>query len=567
MVGGGVVLVQAAVLAAIALPVPHSGGDNMAYLSLAHALVEGVGYVELWDPEVPPHTKYPPVFPAILALIALLGGTGWTAFKAGSAVALSAATLAAFAWVARRHGPVAGGAVALALVFAAGWQDTSRWILSEPWFLLWTFVALWAADAAIEKGRTIPLAAPVAAAAALLAFGVRTAGLPLLLALLIALLLARRRAAAAGVGAAAAVVVGGWLMRARGGGEGAYGDEFWLRSPYDPELGRIGIPELAGRVWDNLGIYLFRVLPMEWWSHLSGALPERAPAVLGVVIVVLAAAGWALRVREGPGPAELFGPLYAGLILVWPEVWSGDRFLLPLLPLILVWAGGAIARVLRWAAAGTEGRPAEAPSPRLVQGVLAAALLLLVLPAVPRTLEEAAAARECRIVVQAHSDALACYGPGIREFATAAGWMGVNLPDGSFSFSRKPRILYALGGPRGRTFPFTRDPGHLLSEADRIGVRYLLLDHWDGVAGAYLIPILRERPGAFCHVRGWGGGEGRPGTDLFGILPAAERRDDLSIEEMPPCPAGWRVPEEREPEGWGVDVPVFRRTVGGMAGR
>ena len=48
-------------------PQMHNGGDNSAYLALARSLVDGTGYREIYDPAMPLHTQYPPVFPLLLA--------------------------------------------------------------------------------------------------------------------------------------------------------------------------------------------------------------------------------------------------------------------------------------------------------------------------------------------------------------------------------------------------------------------------------------------------------------------------------------------------------------------
>ena len=64
---------EAAVLFLAFSSTPHNGGDNAGYVALAHSLLTRGEYLELWDPAAPPHTKYPPVFPLILAgFIALL---------------------------------------------------------------------------------------------------------------------------------------------------------------------------------------------------------------------------------------------------------------------------------------------------------------------------------------------------------------------------------------------------------------------------------------------------------------------------------------------------------------
>lgn len=552
VVGAAIVLVQAAVLALVAMPAPHPGGDNAAYLTLAHALAEGLGYTELWDPEVPPHTKYPPVYPLVLAGMMFLGATTWVAFKASSAVAISLATLLAFAWAARRRGAIAGGGIALLLIFASGWQEASRWILSEPWFLLWTYTAFWAGERGIAErsGRWLLLAG----FAALLAFGVRTAGLPVVLGLLGALLVARRYREALVFGGVGVAVVGGWMLRTARGGEGAYQSEFWLVNPYEPELGTIGVAGLFGRVWTNLELYLVGVLPGEW--GVGG--PEAVVIAVGLLLGLLGLAGWVQSCRDRPGPAELFAPLYIGMILLWPEVWSGDRFLLPLLPVGLLYAAEGVGLL-----AGAVSRRSRAPTRErtaslLIGGTLAAAVLILSLASLPRTFDRISESTECRAATAATGDVYACHPPGIHEFRAAAAWMGVNLPDGAVVLSRKPRILFALHGPRGRTFPFTPDAGRFLEEADRSGARYLLFDRWDGIASYYLPSVISGHPGAFCFVNAWRGAEEGPATQLFGILPPADRRDGVTLQDLGSCPTGWVRPEgQGQPTPEGARVPLL----------
>ncbi len=559
LAGGLLVPVVAGVLASVLTPAPHTGGDNAAYLALGHALEQGLGYVELWEPGVPPHTKYPPAFPLLLAGLMALGASAWVTFKGVMAVLVAVGVLLVFAWTAHRRGPLAGLAVALLTLLSAGWLDASRWILSEPLFLPLTFLALWAADrggakwpgggggpgmgdadrdgtrppstaqdrtrhpSTIQDGTRHPSTArrgawlAVAGVAALLALLTRSAGLPLVLALGGALLLARRWRGAALFGAVAAGVAGGWALRARQGGEGAYQSEFWMRNPYEPELGTLGVGELPLRVWENLGIYLGGVLPGEWWP--GGGV---AHLVLGVGWVGVALAGWVLRLRRGEvGTAELFLPLYAGLILLWPPVWSGDRFALPLYPLFLLYAGEALVAGARLALAR------RAPG-HLALVATAPAFLLLTIPAIPGWLATAEEAAACRRV--AAPDVFRCLPPPVAEFRDAAAWSGMNLPEDAVVLNRKPRIFRVLGGTQGRVFPFSRDPEALLAEADALGARYLLVGYPDGVTMTYLPAVVQGRPGAFCVVESWG-----EATTLLGILPPGERDGP----EVTFCPPGY----------------------------
>jgi hypothetical protein len=57
-------------------PTPYVGGDNATYMSLAKGLAEQHRYVEMWDPAMRPHTQYPPLWPAFLALMWVVGLRG-----------------------------------------------------------------------------------------------------------------------------------------------------------------------------------------------------------------------------------------------------------------------------------------------------------------------------------------------------------------------------------------------------------------------------------------------------------------------------------------------------------
>jgi len=557
-------------------PAPHSGGDNASYLGLAYSLATGGGYVEHWDPEGAPHTKYPPVFPALLALLVLAGVSSWTAYKLLMIGLVSLAVTLVFAWVAGRRGPIAGAAVAGLTVLSAGWLDAARWILSEPLFLVCTFLALWAADRApgrlpalrravqrvtdsgdgdvrasgggersadLESRGGGPAAGvwvALAGMGALLAFFTRSAGLPLILALLFALLLVGSRRYAGGLAAAFAIPGAGWYLRARGGtGEGAYQSEFWLVNPYEPELGTLGWLDLPARAWANLGSYGLDVLPAQWWGTGAGG-----GALLGLVIGVLAFWGWTLRVRLGAGVAELFVPAYLGLILLWPEVWTGERFFLPLIPAILLYAGDAV-------------RYASLPLGRLgAPATVALTVLILAVPALPGWMAVMDQASQCRSLARS-GDVFRCHGPAFQEFRDASAWMGANLPAGAIVLNRKPSIHHLLGGRPGRIYGFTLDPSRFLAEADRIGARYVLFDHIDGISPYYLGGIVHAQPLAFCYIAGWGGGTGVPGTDLLGILPASRRASGGDPAQIVMCPSEYLEIPIRDPLVEGTRIPRF----------
>ncbi len=545
--GWTILLVVATAHLAIALPAlspaPHNGGDNAGYISLAHSLATGESYVEAWDPAELPHTKYPPFYPALLAAAMLMGAEAWITFKLISVLLVTTAVVLSFGWVRDRHGSgLAIGVVAvLALSPALLWS--SNWILSDPLFLALTMGSLWAfhrssdVEGPLPRGEPSPTAdarhggdrAAVWIAAgclmAILSTFTRTAGLPLVLAVAGALALARRWKAVGGFAAAFAIPSLAWWLRSRSSGQAQYISEFWLVDPYRPDLGTAGVADLARRVLENLQGYVF--------SHIPGGLTTwsgKPLMLLGLLVVGTAVVGWIRRLRDDATVAELFFPLYFGLILLWPAVWSGDRFALPLYPLLLFYSGEALLA----------GAARVHPRVPLLGGLIVTSLL--VVPSARGWNDATRRSVACREAVRG-AGPFACYGEGFQQFVAAARWLGENAPDGAGVFSRKPRILYTLSGVRSRTYPLSADPDGFFDEARAAGVSYVVLDRVDRLASAYVAPVLRARPEGFCGLVAVGSGDVT--TQIFGIL--GER--ETTAEADRPEEEGGDVGISRCPDG------------------
>ena len=244
---------------------------------------------------------------------------------------------------------------------------------------------------------------------------------------------------------------------------------------------------------------------------------------------------------------EIFFLLYGGLILLWPQVWSGDRFALPLFPLLFFYAGSGVLWLLK-------GR-----RPLLRRSVMGLLVLLLALPALLAWSQDVRRARACAQVSRGN-DPYSCYPASIQEYGVLARWTGSNLPEGASVVTRKPRIFFLLSGVPARSIPFTTDPDAFLERAREGGTRYLILDRWDNVAPYYILPTLQARPQSFCYITGLGP-EGELGTELLGLLEPGEiERDPEEEPSLTDCPGSFlrATPSSVESSSPG-DVPLLVR--------
>jgi 4-amino-4-deoxy-L-arabinose transferase-like glycosyltransferase len=517
------VLASAVLVAGAFNPAPHSGGDNSIYVSLAYSLVSTGSYTEVFDPAGLPHTKYPPVFPLILAALIALGARTWIAMKSVAVVSTLLAVGFSYLWAERRVGSWAAFAVALLYGASAAVIYYSHWTLSDPVFVAFTVAAFWAWEGGRAEGSTRGPWIAAALMLAGLAYFTRSAGLPLVAALFVCLALERRWRALGVAAVALGVPAVLWWLRGRGA-PASYAAEFWLVDPYQPTLGTIGLLDLFPRALANFEGYVTRHAPGGVIGPGTGGL-----AFLGIAMLVATLWGWVRTARERVGLPELFLPLYSGLILLWPIVWSGDRFALPLYPLVFLYGAVAVADILRRA-------------PRVIAApAIAVVLLALLMPAGGSWLRARAESRACARVVEV-SGPFGCYGAGVAAFVEAARWSGDALPEGAGVMTRKPGHFYALSGVPSRTFPFDPSPDAQLAAADALGVRYVLIDEWDRLASQYVGTAVVRRPGAFCFVRAFGE-PGAGGAQLIGILSADLRSDRRPAENeqarIALCPEGY----------------------------
>lgn len=498
-----------------------TGQDDTTYVLLGRALREHLAYREIFEPGAPLHGKYPPFFPAVLALWTGLFGETWRALSA-LGVLVSASTLVlVFDAVRRTAGPALalGSLAALAvnpyLVLRAG----TAW--SEPLFALLTVLAVWALSRG-EGRRHAWLAGAAAVAAAM----TRLVGVTLIAALVAHWALERRwrRAAAmAGAGLATAGAWIGWSVHV--GLRGSGGDSYL----HDLPVGGGGAPRSAAggadvgaapgaaeglvdggqALWSLVidgatGAVRYVTLGLDWrlpLPHVPGT-PVDNVLTAGVIVVGLVA-GLALWLWRTWRPAGLYLAVFLGFLAIYPV--QIGRLLEPLLPLavptVLV---GVTALAWRWIGRRT---------------ALAAALLLPLTVAVtgatrglPRVMERA----DCS-AVSLEGGGRDCMTPAQRGYFDALAFVDRRTPRDALFLSAKPEPLYYYTGRRGiDDRGALRIPDDsLYRHLDRQGVDHVLLGHVRWIERGRFLPALQRECGRLSPLASFD-----PSTHLFRLLPA-----------------------------------------------
>ena len=460
------------IVLALALIDPYlfTGGDNVAYYALARALATGRGYVDLITPGTPPETLYPPGFPLLLVPFYWLGGGRMFVLKLESGLAAAVALWAT--WKLAREARDVPAWAAAAAVWLVGLAPVSllytRYVLSDMSYTAAAMVALVffqradARDGEEEgqgggSGERWWIAGSLVA---VLSFAIRTAGVALLGAALLWAIGRRRWRRAVIVGLAIAVAAVPWLVwtSQRPPETGGYFEQVRVSDRLDPESPSMRLSQYPERAAVNLAIYMIRDLSQLFWPVNPAPLAVRVFGVLvGAALVAIGV--FHLVRRRGITVWDLFGVFSLGLILVWP--WTGDRFFLPLVPILWLAMLTGLEAASRFFTGG------DAPA-------RGGAVLLIVILALGATLGVPRAWANTRAWLD--GDELAGYDPFWQDYFEAARWIGDTAPDAVIT-GRKPTFAwYWSGGRPSLVYPFHGDPERTWAFLRRRGITHILMD-------------------------------------------------------------------------------------------
>jgi 4-amino-4-deoxy-L-arabinose transferase-like glycosyltransferase len=460
-------------------PEPYAGGDNALYLALARSLLEHGRYLELWDPAQRAATLYPPLFPVSLAGALAIGLESWTQLKIFTLFISAAGVALSVLWLRRLGGRTVALIGGLVLAMSPGILEQSGFVLSEGLFWAFTMLAFWSVShiedgKVAERTRWLVLTGLAAAAAGL----TRSAGLPLIVAIAAGLALQKRWRDTALFAAIAIPPLMLWSLRARLVGARGYGSYLTMKDPYNPELGGVTGADLIQRVFTNIGKYIENLAPSLIWG--TGAALR--PFMIGLLVVAFT--WWLVRLVRNHGIVEIFILLYAGLVVIWPETWAGERFVLVMVPALIYFMADLLRDLYE--------RNAQA-------GRTVALLTVLVVLGMmqPTLLRRMAKAADCRAQGGA-GDEFACMPSGYGDFMRVAEAAPGLLPPGAVVISRKPTLFFAQSGLRSAMYPLSPDPARFFAAADSADAHYVVVDNMSVLADRYLNPVIMSAAEYFC---------------------------------------------------------------------
>lgn len=340
--------VIAAVLYILALT-PYIGEayDDGRYIALAQSLAKGMGFSEIQVPGNPPESQYPPGWPLLLSTWWFIApdfpanAFGFKLISALCALAFSAVNYGWMRW--RGDGSVSSVPVTLLTLFNPLVFGLATSAFSEMAYASFSVLALWLVERYARSDSSTWRGAIVPSLVAAWAMYVRSVGIVVALAAVVFLFFQKQRRKAFVFAALCFLWMAPWFIRGAllPGNAWTYTQQFMLKSMEQPELGTVGMGELAVRVILNLRAYVLAGLPGALlpsqvpltFVNLDGGLRVGSPFPgSDILLAVLLAGGLIGQTLFRRALVDIYVVIYLAMAMLWP--WEPTRFVIPLIPFL-----------------------------------------------------------------------------------------------------------------------------------------------------------------------------------------------------------------------------------------
>ncbi|MEQ9167881.1 MAG: hypothetical protein RLO12_16590 [Fulvivirga sp.] len=449
-------------------------GDNASYYSLGKSIAQGEGYVDISKISKSPNNHYPPGYPVIISTF-LIFSESIVAIKVLNEIFLAALLWLVFLLVTKiSESYILGFVITLTAIFNSHLLFYSSLIMSEIPYMFFSLLAIYfygrinfEGNYWKDKNWIIVVLATI------MAYYVRSLGIALLAGFCLHMLLNKRIKL---MGAfISAFVIGAlpWFIRGQSMGGASYMNQLKLINPYNPGLGDASMSDFIDRVLNNFSRYVTREIPD---SIFTFGPDYRAPIsgatwVFGLILLILIGYG---IYKTNKYRWTLVGYLLGtfGILMIWPEVWIGVRFIVPIIPILFFGLFNGILQLKR------------SMAEKSALQYLGLGLLLITASS----------------FVKLHETAKAPFPPAWQRYFEVAQWMK-NNENGKVVGCGKPSLFYTYAGDNfTMRYKFTQDAAELLAHLERQKVDYVVIDQVYGNTLQYLLPAVRQYPNRFEQV-------------------------------------------------------------------
>lgn len=250
-------------------------------------------------------------------------------------------------------------------------------------------------------------------------------------------------------------------------------------NPYQPALGQASFGDFVDRIFENFTRYITREIP-------SALFPVKDPEynaassgdewLLGIVVLALIIFG----IISLPKFRWVVGGYILAtlaILMIWPDVWVGVRFIVPIIPFFALGFFYGIYMLLM------RVRNLLGTTKQLRgYGLLVFAILYI------------------KPVNALNEQAKRPYSPAWENYFKVAKWLDKNADSNVVVSCGKPSLFYLYSNTYTMRYKFAEDPQELIADLEKQKVNYVVIDQVYGNTFRYLLPAVRQHPERFEQV-------------------------------------------------------------------
>ena len=315
-------------------------GDNIYYYVLGQSLANGEGYVNTYSAKKEFHDQFPPGYPYIISLASKFGSSDLVFIKKlnGFFLFLSIVLLLliVYQFTSNVHLAFIVGMFSMLnfqLLYYAGI------VMSEIPFLFFSLACIFVlikidfTKAVLKNWQFFVMAILVVAT-----YYVRNLGLALFISTLSFLLIKKYWMYAFTFAAIFLGLVSPWTIRNNNLESSGYIGKIWLKNIYRPEEGLMNLSDWFVRITDNAIRYITIEIPSSMLNY-NDLIDYQQPVsigdwLIGLLLIAVMVFGL-LRLKKFSVFIFCYIIATMGILLLWPEVWRGPRFMIGILPLFI----------------------------------------------------------------------------------------------------------------------------------------------------------------------------------------------------------------------------------------
>lgn len=455
------------------------GGDNAGYYILGKSLSQGTGYTNIHQPAENPHNHFPPGYPVILSFF-MLFSKSITFIKIINGLFLLGSSLLTFKLLMKFTDDARMAFVgALLMLFNFHLLQYSTIMMSEIPYLFFSLLVITLFVNSVTKENPFKdyqfyLVIVLSA----FTFHIRTAGIALVGGLALYLLVIRNFKYLLGYISGFILLAIPWIMRSQSIGGNSYLQQLLLKNPYRKEKGMMGLEDLWTRFVTNLERYVGKEIPNGLLPSIEVVYRDEVTAmqlITGVAILGLIVFG----LVKLPKFRNILIFYFAGtffILLLWPDVWFGVRFMLPLIPFLMFLAAFGVYELFKLILSKIG---LNAPSP----------LVMLIL--LPLFFSQIGKLKE---------SADGKFAPSYNNYLKIANWAGKNLPADAVVSCRKPSLFYLYSNRQAFKYPSSYDYQKITNAFKDNRVTHVVVDQLGySSTSRYLVPYVQANQVKFTN--------------------------------------------------------------------